>query len=188
MYNGSTDGAIRRYINPDSILKTAFPISPPPATENPPAFGTDMAIENVEGHAFNGFAVGKPWQIRVLFTVTRRVEHFIVALGLVNDRGVPIWTVWSTPSDMEPGYYQALFRNEKVFLCSGFFPIVLGLSSHVRTFQSVEDAGILVVSEVSVASEVIKANGECGFITDPMSITITDLAYQSNQKIAAEAT
>ena len=121
LHNGSAKSAIGQYVSPYSSLKTEFTI--PPLTEaDVPAYATNLVIEDTDGQACNGFAVGKPWQVRVLFTVTRRVEHFIVALGLVTDRGIPIWTgLESTPGDLEPGLYQALFRNEKVFLCSGSF-------------------------------------------------------------------
>ena len=119
----------------------------------------------------NGFPVGKWWQIRISFTVARLVEHFIIGVGIVSDHGIPVWTVWSTPEDLKPGVYQAVFHNRQVLLCSGSFSIAIGLSTYTRTFQFIGEAGTLVISEVNEVSEAVTAN--IGFIVNPMSVTIS---------------
>jgi lipopolysaccharide transport system ATP-binding protein len=168
---GSTDSVIGKYIHSDSTLKTHFQI-PPPTEKDAPAYATNLTIEDPTGLPANGFAVGKPWQIRVSFTVTRRTEHFIAAIGLFSDRSTAVWTVWSKPRDLEPGHYQAVFLNELVSLCAGSYTIVVGLSSNNKTFHYVEEAATLVLAEISNIAEAVKANGDCGFIVNPMNTTI----------------
>jgi hypothetical protein len=48
----------------------------------------------------------------------------------------------------------------------------VGLTSFERSLHYVEDAGHLVVSELSEAPDAVKINGDCGFIVNPMMVTI----------------
>jgi lipopolysaccharide transport system ATP-binding protein len=168
---GSTDMIIGKYINSDSSLQSDFEI-PPPQDKNAPAFASKLTIENLDGTPINGFRVGAPWQIRVTFTVVRQTEHFIAGMGINSDRGVPLWTVWSEPQDLGPGDYSIVFSNSNVLLCAGTFSIIVGLSSHERTFHYTEDAGHLVLSNVTHEVGALKVNGNCGFIVNPMNIAV----------------
>jgi lipopolysaccharide transport system ATP-binding protein len=177
IFAGPTDSVIRKYINSDSSLKTKFQI-PPPTEKNARAYATILTIEDPTGLPSNGFAVGKPWQIRVAFTVTRRIEHFIVGLGLVSDRNIAVWTIWSKPRDLEPGHYQAVFLNEQVSLCTGSYSIVVGLSSNEKPFHQIEEAATLVLAEINEISEAVKATGDCGFIVNQLPARI----FRTEQK------
>jgi uncharacterized protein YlzI (FlbEa/FlbD family) len=181
LMDDSIENVVSRYASSDSSLRTTFPI-PPPTEKNPVAYATILTIEDPRGMQVNGFAVGKPWQIRVSFTVNRRTEHFIAAIGLMSNHSLPIWTVWDKPRDLESGHYQTVFLNEQVSLCAGSYSIVVGLSSHNRSIQHIEDAGTLVLAEISSVSEAVKANGECGFIVNPMATTIVQIGSHAKDQ------
>jgi lipopolysaccharide transport system ATP-binding protein len=183
--DGSTDSVIARYINSETSLRNNFQI-PSPTEKNAPAYATNLTIEDPAGLPANGFAVGKPWQIRVSFTVARRAESFITAIGLVSDRSIAVWTVWSKPRDLQPGDYQAVFLNERVSLCSGSYSIVVGLSSYNRSIHYVEEAATLVLSEISQVSEAVKANGDCGFIVNPMDTKIFQTDAKDKSPLATD--
>ncbi len=177
LHKGTANSAIGKYITPDSSLRTRFKI-PPPTEENAPAYATELIIENIDEQPHNGFAVGEPWQIRVSFTVTRRTEHFISGIGIVSNRGIPIWTVWTKASDLTPGHYCALYRNDKVSLCAGSFSIAVGLSSYEQTFHYAEEIATLVLVEVGEYPEALRVNGNSGFIVNPMLTAV----FQAHEK------
>jgi len=170
----SVQRIISTYIDSGVPWKTAFEI-PDARDKNIQAFATMVVVEDLDSTPTNGFAVGQPWQIRVAFTVIRRAEHLIVAIGLVSDRGIPVWTVWSKPRDLEPGYYTVIFRNEQICLCSGSYTIHVGVSMHERSIHYVEDAGVLGVAEVANGEDVIDISGRAGFILNRMSHSISQV-------------
>lgn len=171
LQTGSAESVITRYISSDSLLRTSFPIVAPPE-KNAPAFASGLAVEDPEGSPANGFVIGNPWRVRVSFTVTRSMEHFIIAIGLVSDRGIGIWTTWSRPENLEPGNYDAVFFNDQVSLCAGSYSLTVGLSVNRRAIHYVEEAGVLVISEVSDGSDALNISGGAGFILNPLSVTI----------------
>lgn len=172
LIDGSFNSIISKYITPNSSCKTAFML-PAPSDKDVSAFATEISVEDLDAKPTNGFLVGRPWQVRVAFTVLRSVEHFIIAIGLMSERGIPVWTVWSKPCDLEPATYTAIFRNEQVCLCSGSYTIQVGLSVYERTVHYVEDAGVLRIAEVSDGAGGLRINGEAGFVLDGMSVVIS---------------
>ncbi len=171
LLDGSTEGAINRYINSNTTLQASFHL-PPPAQSECPAVATELTIENLAGVPTNGFRIGEAWQVRVTFKVFQRMESFRAAVGLTSDSNVPVWTIWSDAVDLEPGDYQAVFRNEEVLLCTGSYSITVGLSTHLRTVHYMEDAGYLALAEASQNSNGVTVSGSCGIIVNAAAVTI----------------
>lgn len=172
LLEGGADKVISRYIQTDTSLRTSFQI-PSPDEGSGSAVATELAIENITCSRQNGFPVGTPWQVRVLFRIEHPTEHFIAGIGLVSERSIAVWTVWSKPRDIEPGCYEAVFRNDQVHLAAGTYSIIVGLSSYQRALHYVEEAGRLVLSEVSENSDALDVSGGSGIVLNPMSIVIT---------------
>ena len=69
-----------------------------------------------------------------------------------------------------PGDYQAIFREEEMWLTPGTYPIVVGLSTNGRVFHYSE-AGALDIAEVSTGLELVAISG-AGILLNPLKIRI----------------
>jgi lipopolysaccharide transport system ATP-binding protein len=171
--DGPVDRAIATYIDSAAEWDTVFAIAPP-AEPHPIAFSSQLTVEDLEGRPMNGFVMGKPWQVRVHFTVTRDTEHLIIALGLVNARGVALWTSWSKPMRLRPGFYSATFKNEEICLSAGSYTLAVGISDHETAVHYVDEAGTLGVAELSEGTDALRIGPESGIIKNAMAISIAD--------------
>lgn len=136
-----------------------------------------LRIESLEGELMSEVPVGKPFQIRVEFIIHKKTEHFIIAMGLKNLGDMPIRTSYSTPGEILPGRYEALFIYNDVMLASGTYPLIIGLSSHERSFYYKDNMTSLEISEISDVKDDtrIVRNSGVGFILNPIPITIKKL-------------
>jgi hypothetical protein len=130
-------------------------------------------VEALDGTPSNGFPVGRPWQVRVEFTVSRRTDHLIVGLGLVNASGVAVWTSWSSPFDLKPGCYSAVFRNDQICLSAGSYSIAAGISVYESTVHYQQDAGMLGIAEIRDGTGALVIGSSSGIIKNTMPVVIS---------------
>ena len=169
---GDADAVIRKYLDGGTDVRSAYMIPPPDAQENAPGYAYKLVVENGTGEPTVSIPVGQAWQVRVHFRITRRTEHFIIALGLRSSRdGIPLRTSWSVPQTIEPGDYEVIFRETKIMLGSGQYGLVVGLSTHERTFHYNDEAGILDIAEYSDIPNLVKTS-HVGFLLNPFDISI----------------
>lgn len=169
--SGETEAVIKTYLEGGADVQSVYTIRPPRQEENPPGYAYRLVVEDKDGHLASSIPAGQPWQIRIHFKITRRTEHFIIAIGLRTSMDVAVRTSWSNPQTIEPGEYQAVFREETVLLGSGLYPIVVGLSTHERSFQYVENVGTLEIAEFSEGIDLVRVSN-VGFIINPLDIKI----------------
>jgi hypothetical protein len=103
------------------------------------------------------------------------VPHFIIALGFVTLEDVPVRTVWSKPQDMLKGSYEVIFREESVFLSSGRYKVVIGLSSREQTFQFIDDKIYCEFEEYVDKTVALRSSQQNGLILNQMQIVISEL-------------
>jgi lipopolysaccharide transport system ATP-binding protein len=168
--SGETEHILRRYIEVGENLQSLYTI-PPPSQNNYPAYAYQLAVEDGNSRPATAIPVGQPWQIRVHLKITQRLEHFMIALGVRTNTGVTLRTSWSVPRTLEPGEYQAVFREETVLLGSGRYHLMLGLSTYERSLQYIEDAGVLEVAEFGEGISLPRVSNS-GFILNPFKIEI----------------
>jgi lipopolysaccharide transport system ATP-binding protein len=93
---GDAEAVIRKYLDGGTDVRSAYMIPPPDAQENAPGYAYKLVVENGNGEPTVSIPVGQAWQVRVHFRITRRTEHFIIALGLRSSRdGIPLRTSWA---------------------------------------------------------------------------------------------
>jgi lipopolysaccharide transport system ATP-binding protein len=166
--SGKTDSVINRYIEYGVSSESVYHI-PPPADEDVPGCAYKLAIENGEGNPVSAIPVGNPWQIRVYFKIERAVQHFIIGLGLFTNLNSPLRTCWAEPRDLEPGMYEAVFREETIILAAGRYHIAVGLSIAERAFQYIENAGILQIADFADGIELVHISN-VGYILNPVNV------------------
>jgi homopolymeric O-antigen transport system ATP-binding protein len=167
---GRTDEVIRKYIDGGPDSQSVYSI-PPPKEENAPGYAYRLVIEDGNGVPATAITVGEPWQIRVYFKITQRVEHFIIGLGFRTNMEIGLRTSWSAPQTLEPGDYEALFREETIWFSPGRLSLVVGLSAYERTFHYAE-AGTLEIAEFATSASLLRVSG-VGLVLNPLNIRIS---------------
>jgi lipopolysaccharide transport system ATP-binding protein len=169
--SGRTEDVITRYVERGSTAQPIYDFAKPPADEDAPGYATRLTIEDQEGNPTTSIPVGKPWQIRISFQIDRPVPHFIIAVGLFANVSTPLRTCWAKPMDLEPGNYEAVFREENLLLAAGRYGIGFGLSSYERSFCYVQDAGVIDIVEVGEGVDVLRTANH-GYLLNPFQIEI----------------
>ncbi|MGH9942026.1 MAG: ABC transporter ATP-binding protein [Pyrinomonadaceae bacterium] len=174
---GETSLVLKKYIETGLATASTYTI-PPPLDEGAPAYAYQLEVEDGAGRPGVAIPVGRPWQVRVHFKVEQRTEHFIIALGLTTNAGVPVKTSWSEPRMIEPGVYQVVFREQTIWLEPGLYRLVVGLSAYERTFHYTEDAGTLEIAGFSEGVELVRVSNT-GVVLNPFQIEIQQVFLQS---------
>jgi lipopolysaccharide transport system ATP-binding protein len=168
--HGATQDVLDDYVGGDRTAQSTFVI-PAPAEGDLAAWSRRVTVLDEQGRPAAAVPVGRPWQIRVDFTVARPLEHFIVATGLLTRDGNTIRLTYSTPSLIQPGEYSATFREESVMLGSARYHIAVGLSDYHRSIHYVEEAGILDIAPYAEGDGHIAVQG-AGTVLNPMKVDI----------------
>jgi len=136
-------------------------------------YATRLQIENERGQAVNEIPIGEHFQVRIFFKMKRKVDDFVIALGISSLLDQPIRTTWSKPDTVGEGEYEAVFLNDGMHLADGQYKLVVGLSSQGRVIQYIENGGILAVSEVSALTDDVRIiNTKSGLIINQMNVEI----------------
>jgi lipopolysaccharide transport system ATP-binding protein len=168
------DKIVNRYLNSGQGVQAVYEIPQPAELVN--GFATRVIIENKAGQLLPEIPVGSDWRVKVIFKITKSTEHFIMGLGIVSTYDMPIRTSWSLPEDMHPGDYEMIFDNSDIMLTTGQYKLVIGLSSHVRTFQYIDNLVDITVSDAGEAANSTRIiNTQSGLILNPMVVTLNKL-------------
>lgn len=169
--SGDTEMVLQQYLGKGETAQSVYAI-PPPKDADTPAYAYKLIIEDKNGEPTPAVPVGQPWQVRVHFKVMRKVEQFRIALGLATNTELPLQTSWSSPQTIEPGDYQAVFREETIIMGSGRYSLRVGLSSYeTQVLHYSEDAGILEIADFSVGINLVKVSN-VGLVLNPFQIEI----------------
>jgi lipopolysaccharide transport system ATP-binding protein len=167
---GSTDSVIKKYIDGAARSESVYEVAPP-QEEGAPGYAYQVRIEDGNGVPATAIPVGEPWQIRVRFRITRRVEHFIIGLGFRTNMEVALRTTWSTKQTLDPGDYVAVFREDTLWFAPGRYSVIVGLSAYERTFHYAE-AGTLEIAEFTRGTDLLRIAG-AGVVLNPLKIHIS---------------
>ena len=171
---GDIKTVTNKYLETFTEGQAYYDIPPPADSADQPGYAWRLQVEDKDGTPAQEILIGAHFQVRVFFRLTRRVEDFIVAIGISTIFDQPVRTTWGIPQTLEPGEYSAVFINDGIILADGQYKIVVGLSSKKRTIQYVEGAGILTISEVSALGEDPQiVNTKSGLLINQMKVEIT---------------
>jgi lipopolysaccharide transport system ATP-binding protein len=172
MFDGTIQDAVDKYSQHYDVQQTEFLI-PVKQTTDMPGYAHSVFIEDLDGKPCNEFGVGMGWQVRIKFKILNRTPGFIIGLGMLTPEDVGLRTSWSEAVDLAPGDYEAVFKEDQLYLGAGYYKLVVGLSSRMMAFQYVENCAYLRISEdVHAQEHVIKYTSGVGIVLNPMSIQI----------------
>jgi len=168
---GDVSDVLHTYVESSDHVQSVYDIQQP-TEQNIPGYAYKLTVEDEFGAPVLSIPVGKPWQVRVNFKITKRVESFIIALGLITSDEVPLQTSWSIPHSLSPGEYQAVFQEKVILLGTGRYSLVVGLSESNHTFHYVRDAGVLEIADFAEGIDLPAISG-VGSVLNPMNIEIS---------------
>jgi ABC-type polysaccharide/polyol phosphate transport system ATPase subunit len=172
---GKVDHIINKYLASGDASHAVYEILIPADSTNLIGFAYLLKVEDSNGDLVNEIPVGKPWQIRVIFRLNKKVNHFIIALGITNSLDVNVRTTWSKEMDLNEGDYEAIFKEEHLLFATGIYHLALGLSSFERTFQYIENVATITISDIidlALDKTIIRTSGT-GLFLNPMDIDIS---------------
>jgi lipopolysaccharide transport system ATP-binding protein len=114
-------------------------------------FVEDVLVEDETGEVSSVISFSRPWQVRIRLRINSKLENFVIGVGLTSN-GLPVTTSWSKPYSLQPGKYEAVFREEKLLLAPGSYHLVIGLSEKGQSFQYIERAAFLEIKQTGFAT------------------------------------
>lgn len=173
---GPIDHVIDEYLAAHTSEGAVYDLPLPQHKEEVPGYAYKLTIEDREGNKAPEIPVGKPWKVTVAFRMTRKTEHFIIALGFNSSLDVPLRTSYSKAQEINAGYYKAVFYFDDIIWAVGKYNLILGMSSYERSFHYIENAGQVTIADVSDVSdnERIIRNSGTGLVLNPVTIDIIE--------------
>lgn len=179
--NDVIDRVIDNYISCNtkhSSSNGVYEFNPPEESEHVNGYVYKVSVEDEDHNPAEEIYIGAPWQIRILFKITRKTEHFIIGLGLNNNLHFPLQTTWCSPQNLEIGEYEAVFSNNLFCLAVGEYNLSVGLTTYHRHIQYIESTAILKISGLknyfNEKDRLVKTAGS-GFLLNQLDIHITKL-------------
>lgn len=146
---GPMDNVIRTYLEQNNAQQSALVLDAGNVSAGQAGYATRISIQSAGENPSPEIPVAAPFVAEIDFTITRRLDHFIAAVGMVTMMGFPIRTVWSKPQVIEPGKYRMRFYFDDVHLAPGTYQAVIGLSNNESTFHYIENQVYFTISEAA---------------------------------------
>lgn len=168
---GKTEDVINFYLS-QSVLNDSEYVFNTKLSGSKLAYATKLTIEDCNGDLMNEIPIGKPWTVKIHFTVREAIKNFIVALGIADVNDTPIRTSWSVPQDLRTGDYIASFVEEVVHFNSGQYKLIVGLSRGLESIDYIDKDISLTISDVIHQQDDSVINNKSGFINNQMKIKV----------------
>jgi hypothetical protein len=149
------------------------PVATPEMIER--AYVTGLRLEDDGGVEKPYFKLGEPWTLRIRFQVVRKQPAFVAGIGVRSLSGTSVQTVWTNPTDVEPGEYEAVFRQGGVTLSAGAYIVLVGLSSSDRSIQQFEALQFDVLAD-QYNGDFVPLPAGAGMIVNSMERTVSRLS------------
>lgn len=155
--DGGVDAVLANYFALNGATQSAT-IDLPGGENEAPTRGIAVHVSDIDGRARSTFQLSEPWRARVEFELHRPLPHVIAALGLRSLEGVPLITWWSAPRDLGAGRYSVEFECRVPF-SAGTLSFTIGISSQEQTLYYVESVGSVVITEIAIGEQPLRASG-----------------------------
>ena len=150
--NDSIESVVRQYLDSSDRAQAEYFPSPPAGDDSLTGGVKLIRIEREDGVPSAEIPVYKPFRVVVQFELKKKLEHFIAALGISTIMDQPIRTVWTSPQQIAPGIYKAIFYLDDIYLASGLYKLIVGLSNYERSFHYIDNLATVEIAEVTDGS------------------------------------
>jgi lipopolysaccharide transport system ATP-binding protein len=171
---GKTEDVINFYLS-QSVLNDSEYVFNTKLSERKIVFATKLTIEDCNGDLMNEIPIGKPWIVKIHFTVREAIRNLVIGLGMTDALDTPIRTSWAMPNDYEPGNYFASFTEDKIKFNCGQYKLVVGISRGAESIEYIDKDIVLTISDVVYEQEESIINNNSGLIVDQMKTLIDQI-------------
>lgn len=174
---GATQYIISKYLQNSNSKQAVFNLDAPHNADSIDAYATKIRIEDIGGNLTHEMPVGTPWNIRVSFKLNKPVKRFIIGMGMTSSTETPIRTTWSNETDLNAGYYEAVFQESTLIFSPGSYNVIIGLSSYDRSIQYIDNAACFNISEITAPTldKSILVINNVGLLLNPMPVKIKSI-------------
>jgi len=172
--HGKTEDVINYYLS-NSVLNDSKYVFNDELSNAKIAYTTSLNIEDVDGNLMNEIPIGKPWRIKIHFTVRELVRSLVIGLGMTDMNDTPIRTSWSLPNNYTPGQFVAIFTENNIKFNAGQYKLVIGISRGSEVIEYIDKDIILTISDVVYEQDQSIINNKSGLIVDQMKTIIEQI-------------
>lgn len=173
VHSGPMEETIKEYLENRTNDVMRFDLSAHKCEMSGVAKSQQLRVLNEKHQDVMELIIGESYTIELEIEVTQPIEKFVAAVGVSTLLGQPLRTTWTTPTDITPGKYIIRFKSDEIILTSGQYKLTIGLSSEGRTIQYIDEAGELIISEVSAfANDERIINTRSGLLINQMNTEI----------------
>jgi len=171
---GKTEDVISFYLS-QSVLNDSEYVFNTKSSDSKIAYTTKLTIEDSNGNLMNEIPIGKPWTVKIHFTVREDIKNLVIGLGMTDMLDTSVRTCWALPRDYEPGNYFASFTEDKIKFNSGQYKLIVGISRGAESIEYIDKDIILTISDVVYEQEESIVNNKSGLIVDQMKTKIEQI-------------
>jgi lipopolysaccharide transport system ATP-binding protein len=171
---GKTEEVIKFYLNQSELNDSEYVFNSK-LSNTKIAYATKLSIEDLEGKLMNEVPIGKPWTVKIHFTVRGAIKNLVVGLGMTDVLDTPIRTSWAMPKDYEPGNYFASFTEDKIKFNTGQYKLIIGISRGSESIEYIDKDIFITISDVVYEQENSIVNNKGGLIVDQMKTSIEQI-------------
>ncbi len=172
---GDLKRVVNQYLSNGPLSEARFKFEAPGEKENLQGFVIELVVEDSDGNPVSEVLLWDRWRVKVRFQLNENVPYFVIGLGIGTQLGLAVQTSWSTPENKEAGVYEAVFSDDIIY-SPGTYYFDIGLSSHLRAFQYLQQKASVQISDVvdpRHAQQIV--NTKSGLILNQKTVKLTNI-------------
>lgn len=169
--HGKTDDIIQQYLQQSEECQGKY-ILDTKISKKKKVYATSLTIEDKEGNLMSEIPIGKPWRIKVRFTVNEDINNLIIAIGITDIHDSPISTSWSLPQELKKGNYNATFFEDTIKFNTGQYKLLIGISRGNESIEYIDNNLFIIFSDVINQQDESIINNKSGIIVNQMLVKI----------------
>ncbi|WP_299101257.1 ABC transporter ATP-binding protein [uncultured Winogradskyella sp.] len=168
---GKTEHVINTYLKQNIGNDAVFNFDIP-KNNNIQAYATKLTIVDLNGNLMSEIPIGKPWKVKIHFTVCQEINNLIIGLGMTDMLNAPIRTSWTPSNNLTPGEYIAEFVEDSVVFNHGRYKLKIGISKGFHSIQYLDENVYITISEVVYKQDkTVLTNGN-GVFSNQMKMNV----------------
>ncbi len=168
---GRTKSVINTYLKQTVGYNATFKFDKP-KNNDVEAFATELSILDLSGKLMREIPIGKPWMVRLCFTVRREISNLIIGLGMTDMLDSPIRTSWTPPDNLKPGNYVVEFIEDSIVFNHNQYKLKIGISKGFHSIQYIDNDIYITISEVVHSQDKTVLTNRNGIFSNQMKMNV----------------
>lgn len=140
------------------------------------AYVTKLRVEDLNGNLMNEIPMGKPWKIKIMFTIRETAKNLVIGLGMANIHDVSIRTSWTLPQNLDKGNYFVTFVEDNIKFNKDQYKLIIGISRGSEVLEYLDEDIFITISDIVYNQEDSIVNNKSGMISNQMKTSIEKIS------------